>query len=222
MLRLTPWSTRWQALRGRWGVWQRLAGARNQDLTRWVIVDCETTGLNPARDVLLSIGAVAMIDGAIRLSDRFERALRPREASSRSNVLVHGIGLHAQQQADPPVQVLQDWQDWVAGAPCVAFHAAFDRAFLERALRQALGATLRSRWLDLAELGPALDPHSRARALDDWLDQYQIRVSPRHHASADALASAMLLQRWLSQLPATERRFSSLEHLARNRHFLRA
>lgn len=219
---LAPWSARWQVLRERWGAWQRLGAERNQNPARWVIVDCETTGLDPARDTLLSIGAVAMIDGAIRLSDRFERALRPREVSSRSNVLVHGIGLLAQQQADHPVQVLQDWQDWVGGAPCVAFHAAFDRAFLERALKQALGVTLRSPWLDLAELGPALEPHSRARALDEWLEQHQIRVSPRHHASADALASAMLLQRWLARLPASERGFSSLEHLARNRHFLRA
>jgi DNA polymerase-3 subunit epsilon len=222
---VSAWSRSWQAFQawragGRGG--GQAAGTRQIGAPdRWVVVDCETTGLDPGRDVLLSIGAVAMIDGAIRLSDRFERTLRPSTPSSGSNVLIHGIGLHAQQQGDPPEQVLHDWQDWVAGAPCVAFHAAFDRGFLERAVRQTLGREMRLRWLDLAELGPAVDPSSRARALDDWLDRYDIRVSPRHHASADALASAMLLQRWLARLPPDERRFSSLTHLARNRHFLR-
>jgi DNA polymerase-3 subunit epsilon len=229
MTPVSAWSRRWQAIQA-WRAGRRAggraegpaAGTRQvggQD--RWVILDCETTGLDPERDLLLSIGAVAMIDGAIRLSDRFERTLRPSAQSSSSNVLIHGIGLHAQKQGESPEQVLREWQDWVAGAPCVAFHAAFDRSFLERAARQALGHEIRLQWLDLAELGPAVDPSSRARALDDWLDRYGIRVSPRHHASADALASAMLLQRWLARLAPDERRFSSLTHLARNRHFLR-
>lgn len=188
--------------------------------SRWVILDCETTGLDPRRDQLLAIGAVAMVDGAIRYSDRFERAIRPRQPSSVDNILVHGIGLEAQLQAHDSAVVLREWLDWVADAPCVAYHAAFDRGFLERALESALGRRPRLRWLDLAELGPAIDPHSAAKALDDWLDRYAIRVSPRHHASADALASAMLLQRWLAQLPASDRGFSGLVHMASNRRFL--
>jgi DNA polymerase-3 subunit epsilon len=233
------WRRRWQAIRARLSgtarsepgsepgsgpcaAEQTREGATASDSTveRWVVLDCETTGLSPDRDELLSIGAVAMVGGAIRLADRFERRLQPRQRASVENILLHGIGLQAQQEADETGQVLRDWQAWVADAPCVAFHAAFDRGFLERAMARHLAAIPRYRWLDLAELGPALDPASRARALDDWLTRYEIQVNPRHHASADALASALLLQRWLARLPEAQRRFSVLSHLARNRRFL--
>lgn len=187
---------------------------------RWVVLDCETTGLNPQTDTLISIGAVAIVDGAIRLSDGFERLLRPPMPSDRANVLIHGIGQQAQAQAEDPVQVLRDWVHWLGDSPCIAFHARFDRGFLERAIREHLGMALRSSWLDLAELGPAIDPQARGRSLDDWLDRYAIRVSPRHQASADALASAMLLQCWLARMPAHERSFKALQHRARHRHLL--
>lgn len=188
--------------------------------SRWVVLDCETTGLNPQQDTLLSIGAVAIVDGAIRLSDRFERLLRPPTPSAVANVLIHGIGQQSQSEAEDPGRVLQDWVEWLGDSPCIAFHAQFDRGFLDRALRQHLGQAVRSAWLDLAELGPAIDTRARARSLDDWLDRYSIRVSPRHQASADALASAMLLQRWLARLPAEERPFRALQHRARHRHLL--
>ena len=196
------------------------ARAHVQNNRRWIVLDCETTGLDPAKDALLAIGAVAMVDGAIRLGDRFERTLQPPTLSSVNNVLVHGLGHGTQALAEAPETVLQAWQVWVADAPCIAFHAAFDRTVLERVTHQWLGRPCRSAWLDLAELGPAVDSRPGAKALDDWLARYGISVSPRHHASADALASAMLLQRWLAVLPPGERNFKSLQHRARNRRYL--
>lgn len=192
----------------------------SQRMERWIVLDCETSGLDPNRDRLLSIGAVAMVGGAIRLGDRFERLVRPAAPSSVSNVLVHGLGHLAQVQADPPDIVLSDWESWVGDSPCMAFHARFDRRVLERAIGMTLGRSLPRQWLDLAELGPAIDPKAGATALDDWLLRYDIRVSPRHHASADALATAMLLQRWLAALPPAERHFSALRHRARHRRYL--
>ncbi|MFN5510981.1 MAG: 3'-5' exonuclease [Burkholderiales bacterium] len=221
------WQRLRQALASRtWGVRsnrsvaQRGATHGETDQTRWVVLDCETTGLDPEQDTLISMGAVAIVDGAIRLSDRFERLLRPPTPSVVANVLIHGIGQQSQSQAEDPALVLQDWVRWLGDSPCIAFHARFDRGFLERATRQHLGRVLRSAWLDLAELGPSVDAEARARSLDDWLDRYDIRVSPRHQASADALASAMHLQRWLARLPAGERQFKALQHRARHRHLL--
>ncbi len=74
----------------------------------------------------------------------------------------------------------------------MAFHAAFDRRSWQRALRQAGLPALRNRWIDLAELAPALHPDTKARALDDWLDAFGIGVTARHQAGSDAFATAML------------------------------
>ena len=39
---------------------------------RYVILSTETTGLNPKKDVILSFGAVAVINDVVRIGDNFE------------------------------------------------------------------------------------------------------------------------------------------------------
>ena len=157
---------------------------------RWVVVDCESGGLDPRRDPLLSIGAVAVREGRIDHADSFATVLRQDRASGPANILVHGIGAEAQMGGRDPDEALQDFARFAGGGPLAAFHAAFDRALLERAI-----PGWKPRWLDLAQLAPALFPaRARAcRALDDWLAAFAIGHPARHDALADAYATAQLL-----------------------------
>jgi DNA polymerase III subunit epsilon len=160
-----------------------LAGAR------WVVIDCETSGLDAARDRLLSVGAVAIRDGRIQLSDFFEARVRQQMPSTAENILIHGIGGDAQLGGLPPEQVIRTLATHVdVAAIPVGFHADFD----ERVLRRH-GFVTRSRWLDLATLAPALFPERKAKLLDDWLSEFDIAAHGRHDALGDAFATAQLL-----------------------------
>lgn len=181
---------------------------------RWVVLDVETGGLDAQRDPLLAIGGVAVRDGRIDVDDSFETVVRPPAPSDRANVLVHGIGQGAQRGGVDPAAGCRSFLEWAGDAPLVAFHAAFDRAFLARAIRDALGARHDARWLDLAALAPALNPGLQAKALDEWLEHFALRIEQRHNASADAFATAMLFLRLLAQVPAGERDVGSLRRLA--------
>lgn len=181
---------------------------------RWVVLDVETSGLDVAKDTLLSIGAVAVRAGHIVVDDSFERGVRPRAASDRANILIHGIGEEAQRAGVPPAQACGDLIDWAGAAPLVAFHAAFDRAFLERTVRDTLRRRFDADWLDLAALAPALNPGVRATALDDWLVHFDLPVDERHRAGDDAFATAMLFLRLLAQVPPGERDLAGLRRLA--------
>jgi DNA polymerase-3 subunit epsilon len=183
--------------------------AADADGQRWVVLDVETTGLDSGRDHLLSIGAVALLDGRIALADSFEIHVRPPEVSSRDNVLVHGIGHGTQQRAADPREALPRFLDYVGTAPLVAYHASFDQAFLARAIKVQVGLPFSNPWLDLAELAPAALPRVAAglggKSLDHWLAHFNIPVAGRHTAAGDALATAMLLQRVLHEVPANQR-----------------
>lgn len=187
---------------------------------RWVVLDVETAGLDPARDALLSIGAVAVRANRIDVDDSFECDVRPPETSGRANILVHGIGAEAQRAGLPPAQACGALIDWAGAAPMVAFHASFDRAVLDRAMREALHRRLDSDWIDLADLAPALNPGVRAAALDDWLAHFDLTVDERHRAGADAFATAMLFLRLLAQVPPIERDLAGLRRLAQSRRWL--
>ena len=65
-----------------------IEGAMRLDEVRFVVADVETTGLNPFDDQLISIGAVEIIDGRIRLDSGFEIVFRQPQASANSNILV--------------------------------------------------------------------------------------------------------------------------------------
>jgi DNA polymerase-3 subunit epsilon len=168
--------------------------------SRYVVVDVETTGLSLTQDRLISIGAVAVVNGKIVLGDSFYAVLQQCSASERDNILLHGIGTAAQLEGEAPVEALLAFLEYLGKSPLVAFHVTFDETMIKGALRNYLGLNFKHPWLDLAYVMPGLNPQMarKLRALDDWIAQFNIRIEVRHNALADALATAQLLQIALS------------------------
>lgn len=162
--------------------------------SRYVTVDVETTGLDMRRDRVLSIGAVSVSGGTIDLANCFEAVLRQPESSSRDNILVHRIGGQRQMSGEDPALALVRFLEYVDRVPLVAFRAEFDQTMLDRALKETLGLSTQSAWIDLAKVLPALYPSNDCRTMDDWLMKMHIRMLARHDALADALATAQMLQ----------------------------
>jgi DNA polymerase-3 subunit epsilon len=161
---------------------------------RWVVVDVETTGLNLNRDLVLSIGAVVIEDGAIDFSQQFERTLQRNGQKLSPSVLIHGLGPSAIAAGCDPAQALLDFMEFVGDSPLLAFHAPFDQHMLGRALKDSLGYRLQHPFLDVADMAPLLCPQANIReaGLDDWIGWFKLQVGERHHAAADALATAEL------------------------------
>jgi DNA polymerase-3 subunit epsilon len=188
----------------RLGIWRAIPDASQSasvEHSRFVVVDVETTGLNLMQDKLISIGAVAVVNGKIALGDSFYVVLQQQAASEKGNILVHGIGTSAQLEGDPPVEALLSFLEYLGKSPLIAFHVTFDETMIKRALRDYLGFSFRHPWLDMAYVMPSLNPPlaKKYRALDDWVGHFGIRIDARHNALADALATAQLFQVALAQ-----------------------
>ena len=168
---------------------------------RWVVLDLETSGLNPNRDQVLSIGAVAIEDGAIDFSQQFERTLHRPLQKTNASVLIHGLGPSALAAGCDPAEALLELLEFIGASPVLAFHAPFDQRMLARALKQSLGYRLQGHFLDVAELAPMLNPETvlREAGLDDWVARFGLQIDERHHASADAQVTAELALILLSQ-----------------------
>ncbi len=117
--------------------------------------------MDVANDALISIGAVAIVDGRVVPGDSLEIIVRQATASSRENILVHGVGAHAQLNGTDPPHAVRAFMDYVGRAPMLAFHAPFDRAFLARVTKHYVNQPFDNPWLDLAELAPALRAQGR-------------------------------------------------------------
>ena len=84
---------------------------------RWVVLDLETSGLNPNRDQVLSIGAVAIEDGAIDFAQQFERTLYRPTQKTNASVLIHGLGPSALAAGCDPAEALIDLLDFIGDSP---------------------------------------------------------------------------------------------------------
>ncbi|HVF62636.1 MAG TPA: 3'-5' exonuclease [Casimicrobiaceae bacterium] len=161
---------------------------------RWVVVDCEATGLDLSRARLLSIGAVTLVDGRIPVNDTFDVRVSQTKPSDRASIVIHGISPSEQSIGLPPAEAIAAFHAFAADSPFAAFHAPFDRQLLEREAIEARLPVASRRWLDLADLLPILYGDPQRTSLDDWLAAFAIRHTSRHDALGDAFATAQLLQ----------------------------
>ncbi len=198
------------------------------DDARWVVLDVESSGLDPRADRLLAIAAIAVRTAGPRAriapADSFEVVLRQEvSAADKANILLHGIGVGAQRGGVEPAAALAAFEHYIGASPLIAFHAAFDQTLILRACDAVLGRRPRNPWLDLEPLAAELHPQFKGRSLDEWLAQLHIACAVRHQAAADTLATAeLLLKLW----PAALRelgghvRFAAARKLAAQRKWL--
>ena len=187
---------------------------------RWVVLDVETTGLDPSCDRLLAIAAIAIevtpnfTRPSIILGDSYEAVLKQDMASNKDNILVHHIGVGAQTKGRYAVDVLEEFRDWVADSPLLAFHAPFDQGMINRAYRLHGLATLQNDWIDIEPLAAVSGLNPKARALDDWLQFFGIDCAVRHQAAADTLATCELLLCLWNSINKEAKSLNDLKNLA--------
>ncbi len=193
----------------------------NSGLTRWVVVDLETTGLDRSIHNVLSIGAVAINNGVVDLNDSFEAYLKQQHSSDAQNILVHGITTNQQLNGAEPAVVFTQFLDFVGPSPLLGFQSSFDRGFLARAMKTWAQAPMTNDWLDVAELARMVYPDFKGRALDNWLSALKIEPVQRHSAIFDAFATAMLMQHLIKKLELTNKTdFWSLQNIAAQAKFV--
>src|ERR1041385_7362962 len=81
------------------------------DRVRFVVLDCETTGLNPYTDRIITIGAVGFLDGEILLEDSFDAMLKMSRNSG--SVTVHGITRDESRSGMEETQALELFLDYL-------------------------------------------------------------------------------------------------------------
>lgn len=178
-------------------------------------MDVETTGLNPTKDGIVSVGILPMDVRTIRSSASRHWIVQPHVPLADESITIHGI-THSQ-VADAPqlVDILGDLLEAIAGHVLVVHCRAIERSFLNNALTRLIHEPIEMPMIDTMELEARL---YRDKPAPGWWDRVirkktQAPVSIRladsrrryglpfykpHHALTDALATAELLQAQLA------------------------
>jgi DNA polymerase-3 subunit epsilon len=116
---------------------------------RFVVLDSETTGLDPRKDRLVTIGAVAVRGGEIWIEDSFEALLKV--AYNTSAVTVHGVTRDETSEASDEPEALRLFLSYLRDGVIVGHHPA-RRRNAGRRLRAPLRLPAANRSLDTMDL----------------------------------------------------------------------
>jgi DNA polymerase-3 subunit epsilon len=176
-----PAAPRW---RGRWGPW---------DHGPYAALDFETTGLDFAKDRIISFGVVPVDTGHVDLDRAAYELVDPGSVPiSAASAAVHGLtaeDLAGARSADAARDLLRRA---LGGRFLLTWHGIVEASFLgmlfgtrpERWLHRSVDV----RWLVLAILGEDGD----RLTLSEAADRFDVRVTTPHHALDDALVTARL------------------------------
>jgi DNA polymerase-3 subunit epsilon len=155
---------------------------------REIVLDTETTGLDPLRgDRLVEIGCIEIFN-RMPTGQTFHRYINPERDMPQEAFAVHGLS--AEFLSDKPLfsQVAAEFLEFIGDAPLVIHNASFDVSFINAELnRISLPAIIRDRLVDTLLLARRKHPGVSNR-LDDLCSRYAIDNSRRtkHGALLDA------------------------------------
>jgi DNA polymerase-3 subunit epsilon len=174
-------------------------------MQREIVLDTETTGLDPTRgDRVIEIGCVELLN-RIPSGREFHRYVNPERDVPAEAEAVHGLSTAF--LADKPVfaRIAREFLDFIGNDPLVIHNAAFDVGFLNAELaRLRLGPIRPERVIDTLALARRKHPGG-ASTLDALCKRYGIDTTKRvkHGALMDSVLLAGVYIELLGERQAT-------------------
>lgn len=165
---------------------------------RFLALDLESTGLDPRRDQIISVGWVALEQGEIAVGQAAHYLVRG-EAGVGQSAAFHLITDSARAEGSPIDCVLRAMLRAAAGRVIVAHHAPLERGFLDAACRRILGIPFLAPVVDTLALERrrfalrAAQPGAGELRLGACRRRYGLPDYPVHDALSDALAAGELM-----------------------------
>jgi DNA polymerase-3 subunit epsilon len=172
----------------------------------FVVFDTETTGLDPAKDHILSIGAVRVCHQCINISDSLSIIIMHDGIQNPKAAVIHGL-VNTKDFGITPAEAIQKFMQFIGSDILVGHHVAFDRVMINNLSISCGGGSLKNPTLDTSFLARRLDkptdPDSLDRkdyALDKLCQRYHVVPKARHTADGDALITGLILLKLLHRL----------------------
>ena len=146
---MQPLARWWLRRRHRGGEWGALLQA--PPAGEWVSLDLETTGLDPARDHILSLAAVPVRDGRVWLSKRFERRVHTARAFGIESIRHHRITPDEAGTGERVTDVVGDFLRWLGSRRLLGYNLGFDLDMLAPHVRALTGFALPNPVVDLGD-----------------------------------------------------------------------
>jgi len=167
---------------------------------RFVVLSTETSGLNPDKDVILSLGAFSVVDDGIVIKDNFESVLLQYKYL-QDNGLSNEFIIESKMIKMPEPDAIEAFINFLGNAILVGHHINFDIEMLNSALERLDCGRIKNEALDVDVMYRKLmDVNDKQFSLDDLCEIYKIPKSDRNSSAEDAYRIALLFLKLKSRL----------------------
>lgn len=163
-----------------------------------VAIDLETTGLDPRKDVILSIGLVNIERFSVKLGTAWHSIVRVDREIPGETAVIHQITDDQSAAGAPIEELLPELLRRLAGRPMLVHYSPIEQNFIDAACRRLYGAPFVTPIIDTLEIGQRVFERRNHTIqvgdlrLFNLRPRYNLPHYRAHNALSDALATAEL------------------------------
>ena len=164
----------------------------------FVVLDCETTGLNVRTDDVVAIAAIKVRGNRILSSKHFEAVVHPDSEMGAEAIKIHRLRRSDVEAAPIVWKVLPSFLRFIGARPLVGYYVDFDIAMLNKYILPLVGIELPNKRIEVSRLyyerkyGDAPPNTSIDLSFAAILRDLRIPLLGQHDAFDDALMTAMM------------------------------
>jgi DNA polymerase III subunit epsilon len=157
-----------------------------------IVFSTETSGMNPSKDVILSIGSFTIEDDSISIGKSFEAVLLQYKYF-HDNGLSNEFIVDSKMKKLVEMDAIQMFVDYIGNSILIGHHINFDVEMINAALEKLGCGRLKNQALDVDVMYRKLhDITDKQFSLDELCQIYKIPKSDRNSSSEDAYRIALL------------------------------
>ena len=165
-----------------------------------VVLDTETTGLDPRTARIVEIAAVRLVNGRLDIGAPFRRLLQPGEPIPASATRIHGIDAAVVAGAPTFAEVWTEFSVYHGGTVLIGHAIGFDCAVLARECSRIGRMWQPPLTLDTQMLAQIAEPELAGYSLENLAAWLGVEIINRHSALGDATATAQIFCALLPRL----------------------
>ena len=173
----------------------------------YVCLDCETSGLNPRKDEILSIGAVHIKDNKILMRKTFNIFVKPSKKIAAESIKIHRIRpIDLENAVDPQIAVLE-LLEFIGNRPIVGYYIKFDIAMISKYTKKYLGIKIPNETIEVSSMYYKTRKKTSEYEFidlkfDTIMKNLNIPTLGKHDALNDAIMTSMMFLKLRNMTPA--------------------
>ncbi len=173
----------------------------------YVCLDCETTGLNPRKDEILSIGAVIIKENKVLMRKTLNIFVKPSQNVTEESIKIHHIRPIDLENAIEPKKAIFELLEFIGNRPIVGYYIKFDVAMISKYTKQYIGVPLPNRQVEVSSMYfKTRKRNSEYEFVDLKFDtimkELDIPELGKHDALNDAIMTSMIFLKLRDLSPA--------------------